>query len=93
MKKNSRIHEKLLKSKKTYTLIEYVSKKLNILSEAKEYPTYLRSLMKRIAVAALQYALNLVEELQNTSGDWDNVTPDEIKDMEKIFHNDRTVLT
>jgi hypothetical protein len=49
--------------------------------------------MKRIAVAALQYALNLVEELQNTSGDWDNVTPDEIKDMEKIFHNDRTVLT
>jgi hypothetical protein len=49
--------------------------------------------MKKIAVAALQYALNLVEELQNTSGDWDSVLPSEIKDMETIFYNDRAVLT
>jgi hypothetical protein len=40
--------------------------------------------MKKIAVAALQYALNLVEELQNTSGDWDSVLPSEIKDMETM---------
>lgn len=45
--------------------------------------------MRRTAVSGMQYSLNLVEELQNTSGDWSDVSTEDIKSMENIFHSDR----
>ena len=89
MKKDSMIHERLFKSKQIYTLVEHISRKLVLLSEGSLFPNYLKSLMKKIAIAGMQFSLNLLEELQKTSGDWSSVTLEDVKTMEAIFHSDR----
>lgn len=93
MKKGSQLHEKLMRSKQIYTLVEHVSRKLVKLSESSFFPSYLQTLMRKIAIAGLQYALNLLEELQTMSGDWSEVSTEEVRSMEALFHSDREVLT
>lgn len=64
-----------------------------VLSENTLFPAYLKTLMKKIAIAGLQYSLFLVEELQKTSGNWSEILPEEIRSMEVIFDKDREILT
>lgn len=56
-RKDSDIFGKLLKTKNTYTLIDYVCSRLIPITTNTDFPTFIRSLLKKICVAALQFAL------------------------------------